>query len=126
MCCDVIDKFPLLFNGVSLLKNYELNLHIDTTVKPIAQPVRKIPFQLVERQLQELIEANISEEVPEGPTGWISLLLVIAKSDGDVRLCIDMRRANEAIIRERHPIPTIEDLMHDLNGSTMFSKLHLK
>ena len=37
-----------------------------------------------------------------------------------------MRRANEAIERERHPIPTIEEVLHDLNGSTVFSKLHLK
>ena len=37
-----------------------------------------------------------------------------------------MRRANEAIERERHPIPTIEEVLHDLNGSTVFSKLDLK
>ena len=37
-----------------------------------------------------------------------------------------MRRANEAIIRERHPIPTIEEVLYDLNGSTVFSKLDLK
>ena len=107
MFCDVIDKFPLLFNGVGLSKNYELNLHIDTTVKPIAQPARKLPFQLrdkVERKLLELVEAYIIEE---GPTGWISPLVVIPKSDGDVRLCIDMRRANEAIIRERYSIPRL-------------------
>ena len=39
---------------------------------------------------------------------------------------MDMRRANEAIERERHPIPTIEEVLHDLNGSTVFSKLDLK
>ena len=37
-----------------------------------------------------------------------------------------MRRANETIIRERHPIPTVEELLHDLNGSTVFSKVDLK
>ena len=37
-----------------------------------------------------------------------------------------MRRVNEAIERERHPIPTIEEVLHDLNGSTVFSKLDLK
>ena len=37
-----------------------------------------------------------------------------------------MRRANSAIERERHPIPTIEEVLHDLNGSTVFSKLDLK
>ena len=37
-----------------------------------------------------------------------------------------MRRANEAIIRERHPIPTIEEVLYDLNGSIVFSKLDLR
>ena len=37
-----------------------------------------------------------------------------------------MRRVNEAIERERHPIPTIEEVLHDLNGSSVFSKLDLK
>lgn len=38
-------------------------------------------------------------------------------------MCIDMRKANEAIIRESHQMPTIDELIHDLNGSTLFSKL---
>ena len=56
----------------------------------------------------------------------MSPLVVVPKSDGDVRVCVDIRRANEAIIRERHPIPTVEELLYDLNGSAMFSKIDLK
>ena len=52
--------------------------------------------------------------------------MVVLKPDGDIRICVDMRRANEAIERERHPIPVIEEVLHDLNGSTVFSKLDLK
>ena len=69
---------------------------------------------------------NIIEEIPEGPSGWISPLVVLPKSDGDVRACIAMRRVNEVIIRERHPIPTVEELLHGLNGSTVFIKKSLK
>ena len=47
--------------------------------------------------------------------------MVVLKGDGDVRVCVDMRRANEAIVRERHPIPTVEELLHDLRGSTVFT-----
>ena len=67
------------------------------------------------------MELDIIEEVPEGPSGW-----VVPKGDGDVRVCVDMCRANGAIVRERHPIPTVEELVHDLNGSTVFSKIDLK
>ena len=52
--------------------------------------------------------------------------MVVPKPDGDIRICVDMRRANEAIERERHPIPTIEEVLHNLNGSIVFSKLDLK
>ena len=52
--------------------------------------------------------------------------MVVPKPDGDIRICVDTRRANEAIERERHPIPTIEEVLHDLNGSTVFSKLDLR
>ena len=64
--------------------------------------------------------------MPSGPTEWVSPLVVVPEPDGDIRVCVDMRRANEAIERERHPIPTIEEVLNDLNGSTVFSKLDLK
>ena len=108
---------------------YDTIRYIDDSVKPVAQPVCRIPFgvrEKVERKLDELLESGIIEEVPEGPTRWISPLVVVPKSDGDVRICVDMRRANQAIIRERQPIPTIEEVLQDLNGSTIFSKVDLK
>ena len=126
---DIQEIYKGLFTGVGLLRDYELKLHTDESVKPVAQHVHRIPFGLrekVDKKPDELLELDIIEEVTEGPSGWISPLVVVAKGDGDVRVCVDMRRANEAIIRERHPIPTVEELLHDLNGSTVFSKIDLK
>ena len=68
---------------------------------------------------------DIIESV-EGPTPWVSPVVVVPKQNGEIRLCVDMRRANEAIIRERHPIPTVDDVLHSPNQSTVFSKLDLK
>ena len=53
-------------------------------------------------------------------------MVVAPKPDGHVRVCVDLRRAYGAIVRERHPMPTVEDLLHDINGSIVFSKLDLK
>ena len=75
--------------------------------------------------LDELLTCEIIEEVPEGPTCWVSPLVVVPKPDSDVRICVDMRRANQAIIRERQPIPTVEEVLQDLNGSTVFSRVDL-
>jgi hypothetical protein len=122
-------KYPQLFCGVGKLKNHEVELHIDPTVKPVAQPHRRIPFHLrkqVEEELKSLLDQDIIEHA-EGPTPWLSPIVTPIKPNepGKVRLCVDMRQANKAIVRERHVMPTLEDVIHDLNGSTVFSKLDL-
>ena len=94
----IIARYKPLFTGVETLKNYRLKLHIDGSIKPVAQPLRCISFQLrdkVDFKLNELLEYNIIEKVPDGPTEWVLPLVVIPKTDGDVRICVDMRRANE-------------------------------
>ena len=122
-------EYSDLFRGLGKLKNFSVKLHIDKTVTPVAQPHRRIPFHMrkqVEAQLQADIEQDVIEKV-EGATPWVSPIVVVPKpkSPGDVRVCVDMRRANTAICRERHLTPTINDIIHDLNGAKVFSKLDL-
>ena len=110
---DIRTEYADILVGVGKLKDYQLKLHINKDVKPVAQGVRRLPFGLrdkVDEKLDDLLAKDIIEEVPNSPTEWVSPLVVEAKSDGDVRVCIGMRRANEAIARERHPIPTIEEI----------------
>ncbi len=76
-------------------------------------------------ELDNLEQQGIIEKV-DGATPWVSPIVVIPKKKGGVRLCIDMRMPNQAIRRERHPTPTVDDLIHTLNGATVFSKLDLK
>ena len=105
-----------------------MKLHIDPQVIPVVQKMRRIPFSLKDKvtaKVNELLENDIIERV-EGPTTWISPVVVAPKPSGDIRLCVDMRRANEAIIRERLPIPTVDEVLESLNGSTVFSKLDLR
>ena len=121
-------QFPEVFSGIGKLKSKQVTLHVDPKVKPVAQPLRRTPFNLqekVEKKIQELLDCDIIEEV-DGPTPWVNPVVIIPKADGDIRLCIDMRRANEAILRGRHPIPTVDELLHSMNGSKVFSKLDLK
>ena len=62
-----------------------------------------------------------------GPTPWVSPIVTPPKpKDPDkVRICVDMRQANTAIQRERHLTPTMNDVIHELNGARVFSKLDL-
>ena len=121
-------QFPEVFSGIGKLKSKQVTLHVDPKVKPVAQPLRRTPFNLqenVEEKIQELLDCDIIKEV-DGPTPWVNPVVIIPKADGDIRLCVDMRRAKEAILRGRHPIPTVDELLHSMNGSRVLSKLDLK
>ena len=58
----------------------------------------------------------------------MSTIVVVPKPKrpGDVRICVDMREANRAIKRERHPSPTMDAIVHRLNNARVFSKVGLK
>ena len=75
----------------------------------------------VEAELKCLREMDIIEEVT-GPTPWVSPAVVVPKKNKGVHICINRRKANEAIQRIKHPM---DDLTADLNGSTVFNKLDL-
>ena len=115
----------MLTQASGKLEGYEVKLHIDDSIQPVPQPARRIPFhmrQQVPAELEKLEQQGIIEKV-DGP---ISPLVVIPKKNGEIRLCVDMRMPNKAIRRERHPTPTIDDLIHSFNGATVFSKLDLR
>ena len=68
------------------------------------------------------------EKVTDGPTPWISPIVVAPKpkTPEEIRICVDMRLPNKAIKRERHFTPTFDDVIADLNGAQYFSKLDLR
>ena len=100
---------------------------MDESVTPSAQAMRRIPFsrkQKVVDKLEELEALDVIEKV-NGPTSWMNPLVVVEKPNGDVRICLDMRQANRAILREKHPVPTIEETLQEMSGAKVFSKLDL-
>ena len=114
---EFIKNYESMFKGIGEIDGVEIKLHIDDKVQPKQQRHRRIPFHIrkdVEKELQRLQELDIIEKV-EGPTPWVSPIAVVPKSTG-VHICVDMFKANHAIQRERHPTPTIEDMVADLNG----------
>ena len=124
-----MNKHANVFNGLGKLKGDKIKLNIDKEHTPKAQPQRRIPFHIradIQRALEELEPQDIIERVSENqPTPWVSPIVAVPKKDGGVRICVDMRLANEAIKRVRHPIPTVDDVSFELNGAQYFSKLDL-
>lgn len=126
---ELVQSYPELFTGIGKLKDFQVKLHIDPDIQPTCQPHRRVPFhvrQKVEAELQKLENDGIIETI-SGPTPWVSPIVTPPKpkDPNKVRICVDMRQANTAIQRERHITPTMDDVIHELNGAKVFSKLDL-
>ena len=120
---------PIYFRVSEKLKDFKVKLHINEDVKPVVQPHRRVPFHLrkkVEEEIKNLLDQGLIEKAT-GPTPFVSPIVTPTKPNqpDKVRICCDMRLANKAIARERHVMPTLQDLKAELNGSTMFSKLDM-
>lgn len=122
---NIVEQFENVFTGTGKLKDFQLSIPTKAEVKPVIQATRRIPFNLrepLEMELHKLLKHGIIERV-EGHSPWVSPVHMVPKKTGEWRLTIDMRQANMAIERERYPIPTVEELLLELNGSTVYSKL---
>jgi hypothetical protein len=121
------DRFPI--DGVGKIPG-EVSLTLDPDYKdgPKSFPSRPVPAalkELTKKQLDYLEDKGIIAKVPGGmPTPWCSQLHVVHKKDGkNVRICIDPKFLNRALLREYHPLRTLEDVLTRTNGSTIFSTL---
>lgn len=110
------------------IKGVSLSLPIDRSVPSVIQPLRRCPIPLLDKvktKLDELLEMDIIEKVTR-PTSWVSPLVPIIKDNGELRLCIDMRRANNAIQRLNHPLPIFEDFSPRFRNAQYFTILDIK
>ena len=102
-----INKHPEIFEErIGQFKDYEVKLHIDSSVKSIALPNRRISFHLrtkVQNEIDQLLEDDVIEKADD-PTPWASPIVVTTrpKAPDMIRMCVDMQAANTAIERERH------------------------
>lgn len=74
-----------MFSSVGFFKGYEFKLHVDELVKPDAQ-------EKVDAKLDEFLELDTIEEVPEGPSRLILPLVVVPEGNGDIRVCAELMK----------------------------------
>lgn len=123
----LVRDFSDVFTGLGKFKG-EYKIEVDSNVKPVVHPPRKVPFSL-QNKLKETIEKLEKDNViavVEEPTEWVNSIVIVEKKDGSLRLCLDPRDLNTAIKREHFQIPTAEDVAAELHGKKVFSILDEK
>ncbi|GJT28843.1 putative reverse transcriptase domain-containing protein [Tanacetum coccineum] len=124
----VIRDFPKVFPDElpGLLPPRKVEFRIDLI--PGAAPVARTPYRLapskikeLSKQLQELLEKGFIR-----PSPWGAPVLFVKKKDGSFRMCIDYRELNKLTIKNRYPLPRIDDLFDQLQGSSVYSKIDLR
>ncbi|XP_058827491.1 uncharacterized protein K02A2.6-like [Topomyia yanbarensis] len=98
---------------------------MDPEVVPVYQPIPVPLEEALDRKLDEMLKRDIIE-AKTGPTSWVSPLVVVGKLNGELRLCLDLRRVNEAVLREHHPMPSVVEYLAKLGRGQLWSKLDIK
>lgn len=137
---DNIDKDPRI---VSLLKDYRELFAEPTGLPPSrgiydhkivlqsgTEPINKRPYRypsvkkdIIEELVQQMLDQGI---VQPSSSPFASPVVLVGKKDGSWRLCVDYRDLNKHTVKNKFPIPLVEDLLDELGGSVIFSKIDLR
>ena len=105
-----MERFPKVFLGLGTWGDeYTIKLQYDARPFSLFTP-RKVPFPLrdkVREELERMERLGVISKV-EDPTPWCDGLVVVPKRSGSVRLCVDLKPLNESVLREVHPIPSVD------------------
>jgi hypothetical protein len=120
------DVFPDDIQGLPPPRQVEFRIDLI----PDAMPVARTPYRLAPSEMQEL-ESQLQELQDKGfirpsSSPWGAPILFVKKKDGTFRMCIDYRELNKLTIKNRYPLPRIDDLFDQLQGAKYFSKIDLR
>ncbi|XP_058775225.1 uncharacterized protein LOC131649481 [Vicia villosa] len=120
------DVFPDEIPDVPPKREVEFAIDLVPGTRPVSMaPYRMSASELSElkKQLEELLEKKF---VRPSVSPWGAPVLLVKKKDGSMRLCVDYRQLNKVTIKNKYPLPRIDDLMDQLVGASVFSKIDLR
>ncbi|KAA0054634.1 pol protein [Cucumis melo var. makuwa] len=120
------DVFPDELPGLLPPREVDFAIELEPGTAPISRaPYRMAPAELKELkvQLQELLDKGF---IRPSVSPWGAPVLFVKEKDGSMCLCIDYRELNKVTVKNRYPLPRIDDLFDQLQGATVFSKIDLR
>ncbi|GJY00318.1 putative reverse transcriptase domain-containing protein [Tanacetum coccineum] len=120
------DVFPEDLPGLPPVRQVEFQIDLIPGAAPVARtPYRLAPSEMQElsNQLQELADRGF---IRPSTSPWGAPVLFVKKKDGSFRMFIDYRELNKLTIKNRYPLPRIDDLFDQLQGSSVYSKIDLR
>ncbi|GJY55192.1 putative reverse transcriptase domain-containing protein [Tanacetum coccineum] len=120
---EFLEVFPEDLPGLPPIRQIEFQIHLIPRVTPVAQ----VPYRLAPSEMQELFD-QLQELAYRGfirpsTSPWGAPVLLVKKKYGSFRMCIDYRELNKLTIKNRYPLPKIDDLFDQLQGSGVYSKI---
>ena len=124
----LLDKFATLFQPPQSLpppRNTDHHIHLLPQAAPVnVRPYRYPHYQ--KKEIEEQVDSMLQKGLIQPSTSpFSSPVLLVKKQDGSWRFCVDYRALNALTVRDRFPIPTIDELLDELGGACYFSKLDL-
>ncbi|KAI3827783.1 hypothetical protein L1987_01866 [Smallanthus sonchifolius] len=123
---DFPEVFPEDLSGLPPVRQVEFRIDLVPGANPVARALYRLaPSEMQElaSQLQELSNKGF---IRPSHSPWGAPFIFVKKKDGSFRICIDYRELNKLTIKNRYPLPRIDDLFDQLQGSTCFSKIDLR
>ncbi|GJR73543.1 putative reverse transcriptase domain-containing protein [Tanacetum coccineum] len=123
---DFPEVFPEDLPGLPPTRQVEFQIDLVPGAAPVARaPYRLAPSEMEElsTQLQELSDKGF---IRPSSSPWGAPVLFVKKKDGSFRMCIDYRELNKLTVKNRYPLPRIDDLFDQLQGSSVYSKIDLR
>ena len=124
----LLNKYSEVFDGTLGCLPGIIRLQVDESIQPTSSGPRRIPValeKLVGKELDRL--AALGVITPEdGPTDWVSQMAVATRKNGDIRLCIDPRPLNKALIRSHYQLPIMDEILPQLSKAKVISKLDMQ
>ncbi|GJS34265.1 putative reverse transcriptase domain-containing protein [Tanacetum coccineum] len=123
---DFPEVFPEDLPGIPPTRQVEFQIDLI----PGAVPVARAPYRLAPSEMKELSDQlkELSDKgfIRPSSSPWGAPVLFVKKKDGSFRMCIDYRELNKLTVKNRYPLPRIDDLFDQLQGSSIYSKIDLR